>query len=138
MLNAAIRDIPLPASATCRARPVSESAGFLFPTLYRSSMASGISSTLTRNKIIIAYRRKICFLCGEPLGRFAAFVIGPMGSSINRVSSEPPAHRDCAEYAVRACPVPGPAQRQGAMTRRISAPPRTRPASSSNTILALT
>ena len=24
--------------------------------------------------------------------------------SINRVSSEPPAHRECAEYAVRACP----------------------------------
>lgn len=44
-----------------------------------------------------------CFLCGEPLGRFLAFVIGPM-CAVNRISSEPPCHKECAEYAVRACP----------------------------------
>jgi hypothetical protein len=48
-------------------------------------------------------RRKVCWLCGEPLGQYTAFVIGPM-CSINRVSSEPPSHRDCAEYAIKACP----------------------------------
>ena len=100
MLNAAIRDIPLPARLA--ARPVSERG---FPVPYFVSFIDGKWDfvNLDPNKIIIAYRRKICFLCGEPLGRFAAFVIGPMGS-INRVSAEPPAHRDCAEYAVRACP----------------------------------
>jgi hypothetical protein len=50
-----------------------------------------------------AISERRCFLCGEPLGRFMAFVIGPM-CAINRISSEPPSHKECAEYAVRACP----------------------------------
>lgn len=44
-----------------------------------------------------------CWLCGQPLGRFLAFVIGPM-CAVSRVNSEPPSHRDCAEFAVWACP----------------------------------
>ena len=50
-----------------------------------------------------AIRRRVCWVCGEPLGRHLAFVIGPM-CSVNRVSSEPPLHRECAEFSVRACP----------------------------------
>lgn len=50
-----------------------------------------------------ATRMKLCWLCGEPLGRFQCFVIGPM-CAINRVSSEPPSHKDCAQFAVQACP----------------------------------
>jgi hypothetical protein len=46
---------------------------------------------------------KTCWLCGTPLGKYAAFVIGPM-CAVNHVSSEPPSHRDCAQYAARACP----------------------------------
>jgi hypothetical protein len=50
---------------------------------------------------------KLCWICGKPLGTFGlqavAFVIGPM-CSINRISSEPPQHPECAEFAVRACP----------------------------------
>lgn len=44
-----------------------------------------------------------CWLCGEKLGRARAFVIGPM-CSVNRVSSEPPSHRECAIFAATACP----------------------------------
>ncbi|MEZ0090041.1 hypothetical protein [Streptacidiphilus sp. EB129] len=50
-----------------------------------------------------AVRFRCCWLCGDRLGANAAFVIGPM-CSINRVSPEPPSHRDCADYAARACP----------------------------------
>jgi hypothetical protein len=50
-----------------------------------------------------AVRIKLCWLCGEALGRYQAFVIGPM-CSINRVSSEPPSHLECARFAVQACP----------------------------------
>jgi hypothetical protein len=50
-----------------------------------------------------AIRRRLCFLCGEPLGRHMAFVIGPM-CCINRVSAEPPSHYECARFAVKACP----------------------------------
>jgi hypothetical protein len=54
-------------------------------------------------KIDDAVRFGQCWLCGGPLGANAAFVIGPM-CAINRVSSEPPSHRDCAIYAATACP----------------------------------
>jgi len=50
-----------------------------------------------------ALRHEKCWLCGGRRGRFGAFVIGPM-CAINRVSAEPPSHRDCAEFAVKACP----------------------------------
>jgi hypothetical protein len=50
-----------------------------------------------------AIRFRRCWLCGEVLGRFGTFVIGPM-CAVNRVSSEPPSHRECAQFAARACP----------------------------------
>ncbi len=53
--------------------------------------------------VAIAHNKKLCWLCGESMGQFGAFVIGPM-CGINRTIAEPPAHRDCAEYAVTACP----------------------------------
>lgn len=54
---------------------------------------------------------RCCWICGgtlrnQTLGPAAtqyAYVIGPM-CSVNRVSSEPPMHRECALYAVQACP----------------------------------
>ncbi|HET9376752.1 MAG TPA: hypothetical protein VFO40_17385 [Chthoniobacterales bacterium] len=55
------------------------------------------------HKISEAIRYKKCWICGERLGRFLIWPIGPM-CIINRTSSEPPSHRDCAEYAVRVCP----------------------------------
>lgn len=54
-------------------------------------------------KFALAVREKRCWLCGEKLGRYLAFVVGPM-CAINRISSEPPSHSDCARYAVQACP----------------------------------
>lgn len=50
-----------------------------------------------------ALREKICWLCGKPMGRFTAFVIGPM-CAVNRVSAEPGSHLDCALYAAQVCP----------------------------------
>lgn len=52
---------------------------------------------------IDALRFKLCWICGQHTGAHAAFVIGPM-CAINRVSAEPPSHRDCAQYAAQACP----------------------------------
>ena len=54
-------------------------------------------------KISPAVNRRLCWLCGQALGRMMCFVVGPM-CVVNRVSSEPPMHRECAEYALRACP----------------------------------
>ena len=44
-----------------------------------------------------------CWVCGDILGKHKAFTIGPM-CAVNRVSSEPPAHRDCAIFSAVACP----------------------------------
>jgi hypothetical protein len=54
-------------------------------------------------KIGDAMRKKLCWVCGQPLGGNLAFVIGPM-CAINRIISEPPSHRDCAIYAAKVCP----------------------------------
>lgn len=55
------------------------------------------------DKIRDAVKMKLCWVCGEPLGAWLAFTIGPM-CAINRVSSEPPAHRECAIFSAKACP----------------------------------
>jgi hypothetical protein len=54
-------------------------------------------------KLVRAVHERRCWVCGDRLGRNLAFVIGPM-CVINRVTSEPPSHLECAEYSVRACP----------------------------------
>ena len=71
------------------------------------------------NAIPEALRFERCWICGQKRGRFGAFVIGPM-CVVNRVSSEPPSHRDCAEFAVKACPFlvrPGAKRRDANMPR---------------------
>jgi hypothetical protein len=54
-------------------------------------------------KWVACVKFRLCWVCGQPLGRFAAFVIGPM-CAINRVSSDPPSHQDCADWSVKGCP----------------------------------
>jgi hypothetical protein len=54
-------------------------------------------------KFVRAIKQRRCWVCGAPLGSHLAFAIGPM-CAINRTTSEPPAHRDCALYALHTCP----------------------------------
>lgn len=59
-----------------------------------------------RRKMALCMDKKLCWICGKPLGIYpslVAFTIGPM-CAINRISSEPPQHTVCSEYAVKACP----------------------------------
>lgn len=55
------------------------------------------------NGIASAYKGNTCWLCGHPLGTYKACVVGPM-CGVNRITSEPASHLECAEYAARACP----------------------------------
>lgn len=50
-----------------------------------------------------AMQKHICWICGKKMFRNMAFVLGPM-CAVNRVSSEPASHVECAEFAVKACP----------------------------------
>jgi hypothetical protein len=54
-------------------------------------------------KWIRAVKEKLCWVCGERLGRYMTFVAGPM-CGINRTSSEPPCHLECARWSARNCP----------------------------------
>lgn len=55
------------------------------------------------DKLVDAVRGRKCWICGQPLGKYLAFTIGSM-CSINRISAEPPEHRECAEFSAQACP----------------------------------
>lgn len=44
-----------------------------------------------------------CWVCGEPLGSYKSFLVGPM-CAVNRVSAEPPSHTECAETSAMICP----------------------------------
>jgi len=59
----------------------------------------------SQRKIMEAARLNLCWVCGSvlPAPGPVAFVIGPM-CAINRVSSEPPSHVDCALFSARGCP----------------------------------
>jgi hypothetical protein len=50
-----------------------------------------------------AWARDLCWVCGGKLGRLSAYVIGPM-CAVNRTSSEPPCHLECARFSARNCP----------------------------------
>jgi|SRR5215471_12343266 len=54
-------------------------------------------------KWILAIRLKLCWVCGERMGKHLVFVAGPM-CGINRTSGEPPNHLECARWSVRNCP----------------------------------
>ena len=55
------------------------------------------------NKIPLAVKYQRCWICGESLGKYKTFVLGPM-CVVNRTVSEPPSHLDCAQFAVATCP----------------------------------
>src|SRR5215813_14608572 len=99
-LNKAIADIPMP--DRMRRLPIS-SEGYPVPWFVASPKGKPDFRVVNTGAPGRAIRANLCWICGQTLGRFRAFVIGPM-CAVNRVSSEPPSHRDCAEYAVKACP----------------------------------
>jgi len=65
-----------------------------------------------------AVRDKLCWVCGEKLGKHLVFVAGPM-CGVNRTSAEPPCHLECAQWSARNCPFLSKPQ----MTRRENAIP---------------
>jgi hypothetical protein len=99
-LNASIRDIPLPLNM--RELPV-DSRGFPVPWFVAVRDGEPDFRIVGPGKREIALKRELCWVCGKPLGRLKVSVIGPM-CAVNRVTSEPPSHLECARYAAQACP----------------------------------
>lgn len=113
MLAAAIADIPLP--IRMRKLPISDK-GFPIPAFVAWLNAEGNTyvregtpdavrdfRVINHHHVDRCYRLSRCWICNEPLGVYRVFAIGPM-CAVSRVTMEPPSHRDCVEYATRACP----------------------------------
>lgn len=76
-------------------------------------------------KVPLAINNSLCWLCGQKLGTYKTFVLGPM-CAINRTISEPPSHKDCAEFAVQACPfliLPRAKRREANIPDGVTEPP---------------
>ena len=99
-LNQRIRHLELP--DRMKRLPINDQG---FPVPYFVAWVNGEPEFrgFDGERLVVCVRHKRCWLCGQPLGKFMCFVIGPM-CAVNRVSAEPPSHRDCALYAVQACP----------------------------------
>jgi hypothetical protein len=99
-LNASIADIPLP--GRMRWLPISDKG---YPVPWFVEWIDGVPDfrVMDASKFVRAIKNDLCWLCGQTLGRFKCAVIGPM-CAVNLTSAEPPSHKLCAEYAVRACP----------------------------------
>src|SRR5262245_60746512 len=58
---------------------------------------------MDRDKWREAVRMHLCWVCGQKLGSYVVFVLGPM-CGITRTTSEPPCHIDCARWSAKNCP----------------------------------
>ena len=100
-LNAAVRDIPMP--DRMKKLPISDK-GFPIPWFVHFDQDGVPNFTAIHpGRIVQAHNKRLCWLCGERLGAYQCFTVGPM-CVVNKVSAEPPSHLDCAQYATRACP----------------------------------
>ncbi len=77
--------------------------GFPVPWFVAWQEGKPIFPAMDPEKMARAIKYGNCWVCGERLGRFKTYVVGPM-CLINRISSEPPSHIQCAEFAAKNCP----------------------------------
>ena len=101
-LNQAVLAHPLP--VRMRNRPVS-AKGYPVPWFVQHKDETGEWDfrVVRGERYVEAHVKQLCWVCGQPLGRFRTFCIGPM-CAVNRITSEPPVHRECAEWSVVVCP----------------------------------
>jgi hypothetical protein len=101
-LNKSIADIPLP--DRLKNRPIS-SKGYPVPWFVTLKDTAGEWEfrVIDPARVMKAQRMNLCSICGQQLGVYKTFAIGPM-CTVNRISSEAPVHLECGRYAVRACP----------------------------------
>lgn len=54
-------------------------------------------------KLGVAWTAERCWICGEGLGAWRGWIVGPM-SALEGATPEPPSHCECAAFAMTACP----------------------------------
>jgi hypothetical protein len=90
--------------ARMRNRPI-DHRGFPVPWFVSNKLPDGRWDFVhvDPKRLETAYRRGLCTLSGEPLGKFVSFVVGPM-CIINRVAAEPPCIPELGKWAATVCP----------------------------------
>jgi len=73
--------------------------------VYRGEDGTGTPDfrVVDKRKFAQALKERKCWICGDLLGHWLAFPLGPM-CAITRTISEPPSHRECAEWSIQNCP----------------------------------
>lgn len=99
---AAVRPDCLPLPAAMLGRPV-EPRGYPVPWFATAVDGAWDLRVVRPERWAEAVRRQVCWVSGRPLGRYRAFVIGPM-CTVNRVSADPPVTREIALWSARVCP----------------------------------
>jgi hypothetical protein len=97
-----------------------------FPIPEFAAIINGVADfrMIKRGHVAKCIRQNRCWICGEMMGVHKAFVIGPM-CCVNRISSEPPSHRDCATFAAKNCPFlanPSARRRKGGLPEERTVP----------------
>ena len=96
-LNPQIAALPLPANM--RGLPLDPERGFPVPWFVPWLDGKPEFRAMDPKKILEAVAKRKCWVCGQHLAQHGmTFVIGPM-CLVNRVSSEPPSHLECAQYS---------------------------------------
>lgn len=80
-----------------------DSRGFPVPWFVDWDKGEPVFPAMDPANLASAIRNDLCWVCGGKLGRHRVYVIGPMCVA-NGISSEPPSHLECAEFAARNCP----------------------------------
>lgn len=101
LFNTLRHDLPRPIPKRINSLPIQN--GFPVPWFVAEINGKFDFRIIGQGKLIDAIKYKKCWICGERLGSYLAFPIGSM-CAINRTISEPPAHTECAEWSVKACP----------------------------------
>lgn len=85
------------------ARLLTDRRGFPIPWFVSWKDASPQFPVLDASKLTIAWRDEKCWVCGDKLGGYRAWVVGPM-SVVEGAAPEPPSHPECAAFSVTSCP----------------------------------
>lgn len=93
-----------PARSRFGGLPVDDRLGLPIPWFVHRTVGEPVDFRVADgDKRIRAIKQRLCWCCGEPLGRWKAYLAGPM-CLITCASAEPPMHRDCAAEALQICP----------------------------------
>jgi hypothetical protein len=78
--------------------------GYPIPWFVHRPTGRGIDfRVMDPKRFVQAVKERRCWVCGDRLGKYIAFVGGPL-SAAQRLYADPPAHLECAEFSAKVCP----------------------------------